>query len=202
MKKLLKHIGTVLPLNIPNVDTDAIIPKQFLQRVHKNGFGKYLFYNWRFLNGDINKINKNFILNKNEFQNSSILLTRNNFGCGSSREHAVWALLDFGFKVIISSKFADIFYNNALNNNIIPIKLEEKIIDNLFNLVYDNPKIKFKVNLKKCRLIIKEFNLIYNFNINKSKLYILINKLDNISLTMKYEKYIKNYEIKKSKYTF
>ncbi|UDG80524.1 3-isopropylmalate dehydratase small subunit [Candidatus Annandia pinicola] len=202
MKKLLNHVGTVLPLNIPNVDTDAIIPKQFLQRVHKKGFGKYLFYNWRFLNDNINKINYNFVLNKNEFQKSSILLTRNNFGCGSSREHAVWALLDFGFKVIISSKFADIFYNNALNNHIIPIKLEEKIIDNLFNLVYDNPKIKFKVNLKNCKLIIKKPNLIYNFNISKSKLYILINKLDNISLTMKYEKYIKNYEIKKFKYMF
>ncbi|AZP36245.1 3-isopropylmalate dehydratase small subunit 1 [Candidatus Annandia adelgestsuga] len=202
MKKLLKHKGIVLPLDISNVDTDVIIPKQFLQIVNRNGLGKYLFYNWRFLKDDINKLNYNFVINKIEFKNSSILLTRNNFGCGSSREHAVWSLLDFGFKVIISTSFADIFYNNALNNHLIPIVLKEKIIKKLFVLVYKNPGIKFTINLQKCLIIINKFNLKYSFSINKFQLYNLINKLDHINLTMKYEKKIKDYENKQLKYIF
>ena len=118
MLKFIEHTGVVVPLNFSNIDTDIIIPKQFLKCVNKRGLGKFLFYDWRFIDGNELLINKNFILNKKIYKNASILLTGENFGCGSSREHAVWSLLDYGFKVIIAPSFSDIFYNNSFNNKL------------------------------------------------------------------------------------
>lgn len=116
MNKFIQHTGIVLPLDIANVDTDSIIPKQFLKETTRSNFEKYLFFNWRFLENTLDAPNPSFILNNPIYQRASILLTRRNFGCGSSREHAVWALIDYGFRIIISSSFADIFYNNSINN--------------------------------------------------------------------------------------
>src|SRR5690625_2374659 len=123
LKPIEKHTGIVCPLNRTNIDTDQIIPKQFLKSIERTGFGKYLFYHWRF--DDDGNIRDEFILNKPAFKQASVLLAGDNFGCGSSREHASWSLLDYGFQVVIAPSFADIFYNNSLKNGIIPIQLEE-----------------------------------------------------------------------------
>lgn len=192
MEKFIKHMGIVTPLNISNIDTDIIIPKQFLKKTNKIGFGKYLFYDWRYINNNIKNINKKFILNKKKYLNSSILLTKDNFGCGSSREHAVWALKDYGYKIIISSSFSDIFYNNSLNNFLLPIILKKKIIDLLFfYFKIKNNKICF-VDLINNSIIIK--NKIFYFKIKKFYKICLIKGLDSIDMTMKYINYIIKYE--------
>ncbi|WP_343190503.1 3-isopropylmalate dehydratase small subunit (plasmid) [Buchnera aphidicola (Mollitrichosiphum nigrofasciatum)] len=193
MEKFKKHTGLVLPLNISNIDTDAIIPKQFLKKLTKTGFGENLFHNWRYTDKNGKNLNKSFILNKKEYKNASIILTRENFGCGSSREHAVWALKDYGFKVVISSSFSDIFYNNSINNCLIPIILEKKKIDLLFKIVMNN-KILCSVNLKKNIINIKKYY--FKFEIDEYKKYCLMNGLDNIDITLKYLKHIKKYEKK------
>jgi 3-isopropylmalate/(R)-2-methylmalate dehydratase small subunit len=130
MEPLVTHTGKVIPLDKANVDTDQIIPKQFLKRIERTGFGQFLFYDWRF--DDQGKPNENFVMNQAEYDGASILLARSNFGCGSSREHAPWALLDYGIKVVISSSFADIFYNNCFKNGILPICLTEEEVEELF----------------------------------------------------------------------
>ncbi|WP_428994321.1 3-isopropylmalate dehydratase small subunit [Buchnera aphidicola] len=196
--KIVKHTGKVIPLDISNVDTDVIIPKQFLQRVTKNGFGFNLFHNWRFHDEKGEKINKNFILNKNEYKNSTILLCRDNFGCGSSREHAVWALKDYGFLIVIATSFADIFYNNSINNNLLPICFNKNIINNMFNIVKKNIGIKFTVNLHKKS--VTNIYQKYNFDIDETVKQRLIQGIDNIDLTMKIKKKIKQYESKIPKF--
>nr|AAR25836.1 3-isopropylmalate dehydratase small subunit [Buchnera aphidicola (Tetraneura caerulescens)] len=193
-KKFISHTGIVLPLDIDNVDTDAIIPKQFLQQTTKDGFGKYLFHDWRFLDSKRKNKNFGFILNKIEYFNSSILLSRKNFGCGSSREHAVWAILDYGFRVIISSSFADIFYSNSINNNLLLVVLSEDVIDSLFKLVKNNIGIKCTVDL--LNQIVSIDNRKYKFSISKFNKEILLNGLDAIDLTMKKESSIFSYENK------
>lgn len=194
-KKFIEHTGIVAPLNISNIDTDVIIPKQFLQRIKRNGFGKYLFYDWRYLDNQGKKLNSKFILNNNIFEKSSILLTRSNFGCGSSREHALWALTDYGFKVIIASSFADIFYNNAINNQLLPIVFDKKTIEKLFNLVLNNPGIKFNINLKKLIVrILNNDNLFFCFKMNNFDYKRILNGVDNISITLNLDKKIKNWE--------
>lgn len=190
--KFISHSGIVLPLDIDNVDTDAIIPKQFLQQTTKDGFGKYLFHDWRFLDTDRKNKNFDFILNKCEYLNSSILLSRKNFGCGSSREHAVWAILDYGFRVVISSSFADIFYNNSINNNLLLVVLSEDIINELFHLVKNNIGIKCMVNLLNQSISIDKKE--YKFYISKFNKEVLLNGLDAIDLTMKKESKILDYE--------
>nr|AAR25843.1 3-isopropylmalate dehydratase small subunit [Buchnera aphidicola (Chaitophorus populeti)] len=192
MKKFTIHIGTIVPINIINIDTDIIIPKQFLKQTTKIGFGENLFYNWKFLDNKEKKINKNFILNNKIFKNSSILITGKNFGCGSSREHAVWALLDYGFKVIIASKFSDIFYNNAINNNLLLIRLPEKTIQKIMLMLQKKKKIKCTVNLIEKKIIL--LNIEYIFEINPNYRLKLLYGLDNIDLTFKYIKNIINYE--------
>ena len=132
MEKFTQHHGLVVPLDAANVDTDQIIPKQFLQKTTRTGFGQHLFHDWRYLDAAGNENNPEFILNQAQYQGASILLTRENFGCGSSREHAPWALQEFGFKVIIGSSFADIFYANCINIGILPITLPETVIEKLF----------------------------------------------------------------------
>ncbi|QJC30255.1 3-isopropylmalate dehydratase small subunit [Enterobacteriaceae endosymbiont of Neohaemonia nigricornis] len=196
--KKLTYEGIIAPLDIANIDTDVIIPKQFLQKNKKNGFGINLFYNWRYL--DNNKtLNPNFILNKKIFKNTSILLTRDNFGCGSSREHAPWALLDYGIKVIIATSYADIFYNNAINNKLLLITLNKKYIDQLFYIVIQHPGIFCKIDLDKKLIIVhKKY---FNFQINKFILNFIISDLDQIDITMKYYKKINMFE-KKHYYFF
>ncbi|WP_343187832.1 3-isopropylmalate dehydratase small subunit [Buchnera aphidicola (Periphyllus koelreuteriae)] len=192
MKKFKLHQGKIVPINIINIDTDIIIPKQFLKKTTKKGFGKNLFYNWRFLDNKGLVINKKFILNKKKFKNSSILITGKNFGCGSSREHAVWALMDYGFKVIIASKFSDIFYNNSVNNNLLLIKLKEKRIQKIISNIIKYNNTKCIINLKKKKIILKK--KIYKFSINKSYHLKLLNGLDSIDLTLKNIKKIIHYE--------
>ncbi|PPI88641.1 3-isopropylmalate dehydratase small subunit [Candidatus Pantoea edessiphila] len=192
LNKFIQHVGIVAPLDISNIDTDAIIPKQFLHKVSRSGFGENLFHYWRYNDTEGEILNLNFVLNKPEYKFSSILLTRENFGCGSSREHAVWALIDFGFRVIIAPSFADIFYENSINNQLLLIKLSKKEINEMFYLVNNNFGVIFKVDLQK--LCITTENKIYLFKMNKTHLKYIINGIDNIKLTLQYERFIVNYE--------
>ncbi|MDF7666347.1 3-isopropylmalate dehydratase small subunit [Orbaceae bacterium ESL0727] len=194
MAKFIKHTGLVVPLDAANVDTDAIIPKQFLQKVTRTGFGKHAFHEWRFLD-DAGKIpNPDFVLNKPRYKGASILVTRENFGCGSSREHAPWALADYGFKVIIGSSFADIFYNNSFNNQLLLVNLSEEEIDELFKIIEDNEGIQFTVDLENEVVIASDKT--YSFKIDPFKRHCLLNGLDNIGLTLQHEAAISAYEQK------
>lgn len=147
MKKFIQHTGLVAALDIANIDTDVIIPKQFLQKVTRIGFGQHLFHDWRFLDDNGQQPNPDFVLNKPRYQGATILLVRENFGCGSSREHAPWALTDYGFCAVIAPSFADIFYNNAFNNQLLPIKLNEEEINQLFNYVEQYEGCQFTIYL-------------------------------------------------------
>ena len=135
MSGFKQHTGLVVPLDAANVDTDAIIPKQFLQKVTRVGFGKHLFHDWRFLDDAGEQPNPEFVMNAPRYQGASILLARENFGCGSSREHAPWALADYGIKVMIAPSFADIFYGNSINNQMVPVRLTEAEVDEIFQFV-------------------------------------------------------------------
>ncbi|WP_448548409.1 3-isopropylmalate dehydratase small subunit [Thalassotalea fusca] len=146
MEKFTTHTGLVVPLDTANVDTDQIIPKQFLQKTERVGFGQHLFHDWRYLDEQGTQNNPEFILNEAQYQDASILLTRENFGCGSSREHAPWALQEYGFKVIIAPSFADIFYANCINIGVLPIKLSEEQINRLFALA-PNAQLTLTVDL-------------------------------------------------------
>ncbi|VFP88978.1 3-isopropylmalate dehydratase small subunit (plasmid) [Buchnera aphidicola (Cinara piceae)] len=200
MKNFIKHIGSIAPLDISNIDTDIIIPKQFLQKINKKGFGKHLFHNWRFLDhlGEIE--NPNFILNKKIYRNSSILLTRSNFGCGSSREHAVWSLLDYGFKVIIGQSFSDIFVNNCLNNRLLLISFSKKIIDKLFFIIKKKKNIICMINLLKEKIFIDNNSI--SFSINPIHKQSIMYNFDNIDYTLTHEKKIDLYEKNKYQYCF
>ncbi|WAI12078.1 MAG: 3-isopropylmalate dehydratase small subunit (plasmid) [Buchnera aphidicola (Macrosiphum albifrons)] len=192
MFKFTGHTGVVVPLDISNIDTDIIIPKQFLKRVNKIGFGKFLFHDWRFL--DTNQLikNKQFILNKKIYKDASILLTRGNFGCGSSREHAVWSLLDYGFKAIIAPSFADIFYSNSFNNKLLLITLDESEITVLFDIVKSNPGVNFDINLVDKTISVN--GMVFLFKMDDFQRFCLLNNLDNIDLTMKHLLDIQIYE--------
>ncbi len=189
MDKFAKIKTIATPLDRVNVDTDQIVPKQFLKLIQKSGFGKYLFFNWRFDENENPK--KNFILNDKKYQNSKILVTGDNFGCGSSREHAVWALKDYGFLIIIAPSFADIFYSNCFKNGILPIKLEEKIVKKLQNELGE-----IEVDLEN--QILQTDNEQFSFDINSHKKKILLEGLDEISQTLQFEDKILEFE-KKSK---
>ena len=143
------HVGIAAPLDRVNVDTDAIIPKQFLRKIERTGFGKHLFHEWRFTDYEGTKENPDFILNKTPFQKATVLLARDNFGCGSSREHAPWALSDYGFCVIIAPSFADIFYNNCVKNGILLVVLKSEEVDLLFKQVSQKPGAKITADLEK-----------------------------------------------------
>jgi len=192
MTKFVKHTGIIVPMDISNIDTDIIIPKQFLKKNTNVGFGKYLFYNWRYLLDSVEKINTDFILNNADYENSTILLTRENFGCGSSREHAVWALVDYGFKVIIASSFSDIFYNNAMNNQLLLIILSRKEIEEIFNIVKKKIVDNCFVSLLEKKVLIN--NKTYFFKINPFHRFCLLNGLDNIDYTERYNNRINRYE--------
>lgn len=183
--KTIKSIA--IPFDKVNVDTDQIIPKQFLKLVQKTGFGQYLFYDWRFEKDG--KLRADFVLNNPKYRGSRILLTRDNFGCGSSREHAAWALLDYGLSVIIAPSFADIFYNNCFKNGILPVKIDNKTLDMLFN----NPS-EIEVDLE--RQTIKTNDMTITFEIENHRKKTLLEGLDDISITLQYEDKISQYEKK------
>ncbi|MGF1741325.1 3-isopropylmalate dehydratase small subunit [Vibrio profundum] len=186
------HTGIAVPLDSANVDTDAIIPKQFLQKVSRLGFGKHLFHDWRFLDDEGQKANPDFVLNAPRYQGASILLARENFGCGSSREHAPWALADYGVKAMIAPSFADIFYGNSINNQLVPVRLTESQVDELFHFVENEEGAQIQVDLvdMKVRANGKE----YSFEIDEFRRHCLLNGLDNIGLTLQYEDKITEYE--------
>ncbi len=181
-----KKIKTIVtPLDQINVDTDQIIPKQFLKLVKKSGFGKYLFYNWRYDENENPK--QDFVLNDNKYQNSKILVTGENFGCGSSREHAVWALQDYGFSVIIAPSFGDIFYSNCFKNGVLPIQLEERMVEKL-----KHESGELEVDLEN--QLLKTNTEQIPFDINSYKKRILLEGLDDISQTLQLADKISEFE--------
>lgn len=185
MQSFKKIKSIITPLDKVNVDTDQIVPKQFLKLVQKSGFGKFLFYNWRY--DDHEHLKSDFILNDPKYKNSKILVAGDNFGCGSSREHAVWALLDYGFSVIVSTSFADIFYSNCFKNGLLPIILNGKIVEKL-----QRETGEVEVNLEN--QVIKTSSETIPFDIDSHKKKILLEGLDDIAQTLLYEKQISDFE--------
>ncbi|MGH7799653.1 MAG: 3-isopropylmalate dehydratase small subunit [Thermodesulfobacteriota bacterium] len=184
--------GIVAPLDRVNVDTDQIIPKQFLKRIERTGFEEYLFYDWRYL--DNGKPNPEFVLNNERYKDATILLTRNNFGCGSSREHAPWALKDYGFLLIIAPSFADIFFSNCFKNGMLPIVLPESVVvEELFKRVFANIGYRLTVDLES-QIITDGKGFKNSFEIDPFKKKCLLEGLDDISLTLKHEDKIRAYE--------
>ena len=199
MKKFESFNSIVTPLDIINVDTDAIIPKQFLKSIKRTGFGNNLFDDWRYLDKDIEgsgrkdrKINQDFILNKKIYVDSKILLARENFGCGSSREHAPWALLDYGFQVIISSSFADIFTSNSFKNGLLLITLDKKIIETLFDKTKKENNLYLSVNITDQKVFNDDITI--DFEIDEFKKKCLIEGLDEIGLTLQKSNIIEEFE--------
>ncbi|MGO4997920.1 3-isopropylmalate dehydratase small subunit [Oceanisphaera sp. W20_SRM_FM3] len=186
--------GIAAPLDEANVDTDQIIPKQFLQKVTRSGFGKHLFHDSRFLDEAGLKPNPEFVLNQAPFDKAVILLARENFGCGSSREHAPWALADFGLQAVIAPSFADIFYGNAINNGMVPVKLTDIEMDALFAYVKANPNAEVTVDLEAQQVRAGELNFI--FEIDEFRRYCLLNGLDSIGLTLQHQAQIDDFEAK------
>ena len=185
MEKFKKITSLITPFDKANVDTDQIIPKQFLKLIHKVGFGKYLFYNWRFENDG--SLKKDFVLNKSEYASSKILVTNENFGCGSSREHAVWALKDYGFSVIIAPSFADIFYSNCFKNGVLPIQINRNIVKRILTDITE-----LEIDLEN--QTINGNNIQEHFEIQSDKKRRLLDGLDDIDLTLDSENIIETFE--------
>jgi len=183
--------GLAVALETTNVDTDQIIPKQFLKLLGKTGFGKFLFYDWRFLTGD--QPNPNFILNQPQYQGAKVLIAGDNFGCGSSREHAPWALLDYGFQVIISSSFADIFFNNCYKNGILPIVVSKDVLQKLFALFKTEKNLQIHVDLPQQFFTANQGEKI-PFQIEALRKEFLLKGLDDIAWTLQWEKDIHQFE--------
>ncbi len=194
MTPFSKHQGLVATLDRVNVDTDQIIPKQFLKRIERTGFGQFLFYDWRFL--EDGSLDPDFELNQPRFEGATILVTRANFGCGSSREHAPWALLDYGFRSIIAPTFADIFYNNCFKNGMLPVRLSEEQVEELFQRTKTNLGYQLTVDLEE-QMITDEFGLQLRFEVDTFRRECLLKGLDNIDLTLRYEDEIRQYEARR-----
>ncbi len=192
MQAFTKLTGTVATMDRANVDTDQIIPKQFLKRIERTGFGQFLFFDWRFL--DDGSDNPEFELNQPEVAGASILLTRRNFGSGSSREHAVWALEDYGFRVVLAPSFADIFFNNCFKNGVLPIKLSESVIEDLFARAEKHAPYQMTVDLETCT-ISDPHGLSLEFEVQSFRRHCLLNGLDDIALTLENESKITEYEL-------
>ncbi|MBP3532337.1 MAG: 3-isopropylmalate dehydratase small subunit [Thermoguttaceae bacterium] len=192
MQAFVKHEGLVVPMDRSDVDTDQLVPKQFLKRVERSGFGKFLFFDWRYLNDEYEE-NPEFELNRPEFRDATILLARRNFGCGSSREHAPWAVADYGFRVVLASSFADIFYNNSFKNGYLPARLTEEQIEELFQREAKFRPYKLTVDLENC-VITDEHGLEMKFEIDAFRRENLLNGWDDIGLTLRYEDKIAAYE--------
>jgi 3-isopropylmalate/(R)-2-methylmalate dehydratase small subunit len=192
MKPFSKHTGLVLPLDRVNVDTDQMIPKQFLKLQTKQGYGRFLFYDWRYLPGE--KPNPDFVLNRPRYKGASILLARTNFGCGSSREHAPWAIADYGFRVLIAPSYADIFFNNCLKNGILPVILPDAQVDELFKRA-EEEGYQLTADLPN-QTVSDSRGLKYKFEIDNFRKHVLLEGLDDIGLTMKHESGITAFEQK------
>ena len=191
MESFTSHKGIAAPLNIKNVDTDQIIPKQFLKAISRAGFGKNLFFDWRYLENGAE--NPDFVLNQTNYRKASILVAGDNFGCGSSREHAPWAILDYGFKVVVSTSFADIFYNNCFKNSILPIKVTEPELNKLFAEVEKSPGVEFNVDLPS-QTLSTPGGITITFDIDAFKKDSMIKGLDDIGWTLQFEDKISKFE--------
>ncbi|MCC7006820.1 MAG: 3-isopropylmalate dehydratase small subunit [Ottowia sp.] len=200
MEKFTQHQGLVVPLDRDNVDTDAIIPKQFLKSITRSGFGQNLFDEWRYKDIGVpgqdcsqRPLNPDFVLNQARYQGASILLTRKNFGCGSSREHAPWALGQYGFRALIAPSFADIFFNNCYKNGLLPIVLTEHEVDQLFEEVKAFTGYRLTVDLQT-QEVVSAIGTRYAFEITAFRKYCLLNGLDEIGLTLRYAEKIRQFE--------
>jgi 3-isopropylmalate/(R)-2-methylmalate dehydratase small subunit len=191
MRPFSKHTGLVAPFDRPDVDTDQIMPKQFLKRIERTGFGRFLFFDWRFRKDGSD--DPQFVLNRPEHRGASILLVGRNFGCGSSREHAPWGLADYGFRVLIGTTFADIFYNNCFQNGMLPIRLDQARLDDLFARAATHPGYHLTVDLEDCTITDK-YGLRLSFQIDEFRRHALLNGLDDIDLTLRQEEKIAAYE--------
>jgi 3-isopropylmalate/(R)-2-methylmalate dehydratase small subunit len=202
MEKFSKINGLVAPLDRANVDTDAIIPKQFLKSIKRAGFGPNAFDEWRYLDhgepgmdNSKREINPDFVLNQSRYQGSQVLLTRENFGCGSSREHAPWALADYGFRVIIAPSFADIFFNNCFKNGLLPIRLDADTVEILFKAEAANAGFKLDIDLE-AQTITAPDGTVYSFDVDPFRKHCLLNGLDDIGLTLQHMDEISAFEAK------
>ncbi|MDM7456557.1 MAG: 3-isopropylmalate dehydratase small subunit [Tepidimonas sp.] len=201
MERFTIHQGLVAPIDRENVDTDAIIPKQFLKSIHKTGFGPNLFDEWRYLDQpgqpgvpeSQRKPNPDFVLNQPRYQGASILLARKNFGCGSSREHAPWAIQQYGFRALIAPSFADIFFNNCFKNGLLPIVLPEATVDRLFHEVYAFPGYELTIDLER-QVIVQPDGAEIPFEVQPFRRYCLLNGLDDIGLTLRHADKIRAFE--------
>ncbi|QSP94659.1 3-isopropylmalate dehydratase small subunit [Marinobacter salinisoli] len=204
MEPFTQHTGTLLPFDRDNVDTDAILPKQYLKMLEKTGFGDFLFDDERYLDsGDVDtplaerRANPEFILNRSPYSQASILVAGANFGCGSSREHAVWALRDFGFRVVLAKSFGDIFFNNCFNNGLLPIILDDTVIDELNVLAQTLPELAVTVDLDACE--IRAGDRIWTFVVDRGRRENLLSGLDEIGRTLEYAESVRQYELNRKK---
>lgn len=203
MEPFTQHQGVVMPLDRPNVDTDAIIPKQYLKSVKRAGFGPNLFDDWRYLDpgdpaidNDSRRPNPDFVLNQAQYSGASVLIGRENFGCGSSREHAVWALTDYGFRAVIAPSFADIFFNNSFKNGLLPITLSEAEVDQLFNEEQAGEGYQLEIDLE-AQTVTTPGGTSFSFEIDAFRKYRLLNGLDDIGLTLQHQDEIRAYEARR-----
>jgi 3-isopropylmalate/(R)-2-methylmalate dehydratase small subunit len=204
MRAFTIHRGLVAPMDRSNVDTDAIIPKQFLKSISRAGFGPNLFDDWRYLDkgepgkdNSVRPLNPDFVLNQARFRGSSVLLCRKNFGCGSSREHAPWALEDYGFRAIIAPSFADIFYNNCFKNGLLPIRLSESQVDALFYDVQTFPGFELTIDLEKQLVSTVDGSKVMPFEVEGHRRYCLLNGFDDIGLSLRHADKIREFEAKR-----
>lgn len=203
MEKFITHEGLAMPLDRSNVDTDAIIPKQYLKSVKRTGFGPALFDDWRYLtpgepgmNFSNRHVNEEFVLNKPRYKGASVLLARDNFGCGSSREHAVWALAEYGFRVVIAPSFADIFYNNSFKNGLLPIAVDAEIVEQLFAATEEKPGYQLTIDLENQQICTPDGGR-FDFEIDSFKKARLLKGLDDIGITLEQADEIRAYEAKR-----
>ena len=196
MEPFRKLNGVVLPMNRVNVDTDQIIPKQFLKRVERTGFGEYLFFNWRY--NDDGTPNSDFVMNRPGYENAEIIVARRNFGSGSSREHAPWALGQFGLKVVIAPSFADIFHSNCFQNGLLPIVLPESTVQQIIENAENNPGYSLNVDLESQRVWDDDEEVVADFNVEPFRRYCLLNGLDDIGLTLEHMDDISAFESSRS----
>ncbi len=200
MEPFRQHTGLVAPLDRANVDTDAIIPKQFLKSIKRSGFGENAFDEWRYMDlgapgmdNSKRPLNPNFVLNQSRYRGATVLLTRKNFGCGSSREHAPWALQQFGFRAIIAPSYADIFFNNCYKNGLLPIVMSELEVDHLFNIVSATPGLQLSLDLER-QVVQVPGGETYRFDVEDSRKQSLLNGWDEIGRTLRHNDKIKAYE--------
>ena len=206
MQAFTQHTGLAAPLDKANVDTDQIIPKHYLKSIHRTGFGPTLFDDWRYLDPgepgtdhSTRRVNPDFVLNEARYQGATVLLARQNFGCGSSREHAPWALMEYGFRAIIAPSYADIFYNNSFKNGLLPVILEPTQVDQLFDFVESNEGAQITVDLEQMQVVAGELS--FGFELDDFRRECLLKGLDEIGLTLAHSDAIRAYEASRAQVT-